>query len=122
MSLSKLCALIMQMDIFLGSYLCEHGTIHQSSCADTPSQNGVVERKNRHLLEIAHALSFQIHVSKTFWTDAIFTACFFINRMYFSVLNGEIPYSVFFLLRICFLLLLRYLVVSVLFATSSSSY
>ena len=50
----------------LGSYLCEHGIIHQSSCADTPSQNGVAERKNRHLLETARALLFQMHVSKFF--------------------------------------------------------
>ena len=27
----------------LGSYLCEHGIIHQSSCVDSPSQNGVAE-------------------------------------------------------------------------------
>ncbi|XP_031744711.1 uncharacterized protein LOC101207712 isoform X1 [Cucumis sativus] len=78
----------------LGSYLCENGIIHQSSCADTPSQNGVAERKNRHLLETARALSFQMHVSKIFWVDAVSTACFLINRMPSSVLNGEIPYRV----------------------------
>lgn len=80
----------------LGSYLCENGIIHQSSCADTPSQNGVAERKNRHLLETARALSFQMHVSKIFWVDAVSTACFLINRMPSSVLNGEIPYRVLF--------------------------
>ncbi|KAL0539985.1 hypothetical protein IC582_024207 [Cucumis melo] len=78
----------------LGSYLCEHGIIHQSSCADTPSQNGVAERKNMHLLEIACALSFQMHVPKTFWADAVSTTCFLINRMPSSILNGEIPYLV----------------------------
>ena len=80
----------------LGSYLCEHDIIHQSSCADTSSQNGVAEWKNRHLLETACALSFQMYVPKIFWVDVVSTTCFFINRMSSSVLNGETPYRVLF--------------------------
>ena len=63
---------------------------------DTPSQNGVVERKNRHLPETARALLFQMKVPKQFWADAISTACFFINRMPSTVLNDQIPYSILF--------------------------
>lgn len=33
------------------TYMTKNGMLHQSSCADTPSQNGVAERKNRHQLE-----------------------------------------------------------------------
>ena len=36
---------------------------------DTPSQNGVAETKNRHLLEVARALLLQMHVPKHFWAD-----------------------------------------------------
>ena len=36
----------------LGAYLLEQGIIHQSSCIGTPQQNEIVERKNRHLLEV----------------------------------------------------------------------
>lgn len=46
----------------LGSYLQSHEIIHQISCDDTPQQNGVSERKNRHLLEVARALLFTYNV------------------------------------------------------------
>ncbi|RVW80446.1 Retrovirus-related Pol polyprotein from transposon RE1 [Vitis vinifera] len=35
----------------LQKYLEGHGIIHQTTCSNTPQQNGVAERKNRHLLE-----------------------------------------------------------------------
>ncbi len=57
---------------------------------------GLLKGKNRHLLEVAWALLFQMKVPKQFWADAVFTACFLINRMPSSVLNGDIPYTILF--------------------------
>jgi len=42
----------------LGDFLETNGIMHQSSCTDTPQQNGVAERKNRHLLDVARSLLF----------------------------------------------------------------
>ncbi|GAA0163315.1 transmembrane signal receptor [Lithospermum erythrorhizon] len=56
-------------------------------CVDTPSRNGIAQRKIRYLLETARALLLQQHVSKTFWADAVSTACFLINRMPSSILH-----------------------------------
>ena len=53
------------------SFMLQNDILHQTSCVDTPSQNGVVERKNRHLLETARALLFQMHVPKHFWADGL---------------------------------------------------
>ena len=65
----------------LGPYLSKNGIIHISSCIDTPQQNGVAERKNRHLLEVARAIMFTNNVPKHFWGEAILTATYLINRM-----------------------------------------
>ena len=40
----------------------EKGIIHQTSCTDTPQQNGRVERKNRHVLNVVKALRFLAHL------------------------------------------------------------
>lgn len=78
-------------NFILGTYLQSNGIVHQSSCVDTPQQNGVVERKNRHILEVARALLFQTHVPKQFWGEAVLTATFLINRMPSRVLNYHSP-------------------------------
>ena len=59
------------------SFLETKGVIHQTSCVHTPLQNGVVERKHRHLLNVARSLMFQFGLSLRFWGDAILTSVFF---------------------------------------------
>ena len=48
----------------------------------------------RHLLEVTHALKFHMRVPKSYWNDAILTACHLINSMPSTVLGGQIPYTV----------------------------
>ena len=42
----------------LSQWFQKEGIIHESSCITTPQQNGVAERKSRHLLECTRALLF----------------------------------------------------------------
>ena len=78
------------------SFMSQHGILHQSSCAHTPQQNGVVERKKRHLIETARTLLLHYHVPFRFWGDAVLIACYLINRMPSSVLHAQIPHSLLF--------------------------
>ena len=75
----------------LGNFLTEKGILHQSTCPDTPEQNGVAERKNRHLLETARAMMFYMQIPKYLWGDAILTASYLINRMPTKILNYITP-------------------------------
>ncbi|MFS7957032.1 putative RNA-directed DNA polymerase [Helianthus anomalus] len=44
----------------------ENGILLETTCPHTPQQNGVVERKHRHLLEVARALRFEANLPKRF--------------------------------------------------------
>ena len=76
--------------------MSSYGIFHQSSCAYTPQQNGVVERKNRHLVETARTHLLHHKVPQRFWGDVILAACYLINRMPSSILHDQIPHSILF--------------------------
>jgi hypothetical protein len=70
------------------------GIIYQTTCVNTPEQNGVSERKNRHLLEVTRALLFQNNVPKVFWSDAILSATYLINKLSSIKLNNKSPLEI----------------------------
>ena len=76
------------------SFMSSNGILHQSSCAYTPQHNGVVERKNCHLVETARTLLLHHKVPQRFWGDAILAVCYLINRMPSSVLYYQISHSI----------------------------
>jgi transposase InsO family protein len=63
-------------------FLEEEGIKHEFSSPYTPQQNGVVERMNRTLLDIARTMLDQYKTPDQFWVKAINTACYSINRLY----------------------------------------
>ncbi|RVW56043.1 Retrovirus-related Pol polyprotein from transposon TNT 1-94 [Vitis vinifera] len=80
-----------QPQMTVGEFLAQEGIVHLSSCVDTPQQNGIAERKNRHLLEVARSLMFSMNVPKLFWGQAVLTAAYLINRMSSRVLKFQTP-------------------------------
>ena len=77
----------------LREYFQDKGIIHQTSCVYTPQQNGRVERKHRHILNVARALLFQANMPTKFWGEAISTATHLINMTPSKVLDGSSPYE-----------------------------
>ena len=55
-------------------FYLKNGVLHQRTCAETPQQNGVAERKHSHLLETARSLYFQSNLPEKFW-GGMFVVC-----------------------------------------------
>ncbi|KAG8478853.1 hypothetical protein CXB51_028662 [Gossypium anomalum] len=62
------------------SFCKEHGIIHQLTTAYTPQQNGVAERKNRTILDMARSMVKGKHLPRTFWAEAVQCAVYLLNR------------------------------------------
>ena len=49
-------------------------------CRHTPQQNGVAERKNRNILEVAKAMLNEKHMPMSYWAETTHTTVYLMNR------------------------------------------
>ncbi|KAH9698504.1 Integrase catalytic domain-containing protein [Citrus sinensis] len=69
------------------------GIEHQFSSPRTPQQNGVVERKNRSIQEMARTMLNENALPKYFWAEAVNTACYVLNRVLIRPNLNKTPYE-----------------------------
>ncbi|BBH09514.1 hypothetical protein Prudu_022027 [Prunus dulcis] len=75
------------------SFLDSKGIIHQLSCPSTPQQNGLAERKNRHVIETALTLLVPANLPGQFWYHAVAHAAYLINFMPSIALGNQSPFQ-----------------------------
>ncbi|GJZ32350.1 retrovirus-related pol polyprotein from transposon TNT 1-94 [Tanacetum coccineum] len=69
------------------------GIMQQFSTARTPQQNGVVERRNRTLVEAARTMLIFSRLLEFLWAKAVATACFTQNRSIIHTRHNKTPYE-----------------------------
>nr|GEU94677.1 putative ribonuclease H-like domain-containing protein [Tanacetum cinerariifolium] len=69
------------------------GIKREYSNARTPQQNGVAERKNRTLIEDVRTMLADSFLPTTFWTEAVNTACYVLNRVLVTKPQNNTPYD-----------------------------
>ncbi|KAG9453440.1 hypothetical protein H6P81_006344 [Aristolochia fimbriata] len=75
-------------------FCASEGIAHEFSATKTPQQNGIVERKNRTLQEMARVMLNSKNIAHRFWAKAFNTACHIINRVYIRPHTRITPYEV----------------------------
>ncbi|KAK8921022.1 hypothetical protein KSP39_PZI020059 [Platanthera zijinensis] len=76
---------------------CQDAGIHRELTAPgSPQQNGVVERRNRTIMEMARSMVIQKALPKAFWAEAATTAVYLLNRVPTKALQQTTPYEALF--------------------------
>ncbi|KZV26181.1 hypothetical protein F511_06348 [Dorcoceras hygrometricum] len=76
----------------LTAYCQSNGILHRFSCPYTSKQNGVVERKHRHVVDTGLSLLAHASLPFEFWEDAFFSAVYLINRLPSPSLGAKSPF------------------------------
>nr|GFB41813.1 hypothetical protein [Tanacetum cinerariifolium] len=77
----------------LAKFFDEVGITQQFSATRTPQQNGIVERRNRTLVEAARTMLTFGNLPSFLWAEAIATACFTQNRSIIHKRFDKTPYE-----------------------------
>ena len=75
------------------SFCIRSGISHEFPAPITPQQNGVVERKNRVIQEMARAMLHNMDMARNLLGEAVNTACHTLNRVYFRPNTKKISYE-----------------------------
>ncbi|GKE76226.1 retrovirus-related pol polyprotein from transposon TNT 1-94, partial [Tanacetum coccineum] len=71
----------------------KNGISHDTFVARSPQQNGVVERRNRTLIEAARTMLIYAKAPLFLWAEAVATACYTQNRSIVRLRHGKTPYE-----------------------------
>ena len=74
-------------------FCIENGISHTFSSPRTPQQNGVVERKNRTLVEMDRTMLHEYNLPLYFWAEAVNTSCYISNRVFKRPILNKTSYG-----------------------------
>nr|GEX75475.1 hypothetical protein [Tanacetum cinerariifolium] len=77
----------------LREYYEKFGISHETSVAQSPHQNGVIDRRNRTLIEAARTMLIYAKAPLFLWAEAVATSCYTQNHSIIRLRHGKTPYE-----------------------------
>ena len=75
--------------------LCaEYGVDHEVTSPNTPQYNGIVERRNKTILDMARCMLKQKYLLKYLWGEAVSTVVYILNRCLIRKFKNKVPEEV----------------------------
>lgn len=75
------------------AYCKETGLNHHYTAPYSPQQNGVVERRNRTVMEMVRSIMKSMDVPDVLWGEAVNHSVYVLNRIATKALNSKTPYE-----------------------------
>jgi hypothetical protein len=74
----------------------KHGIKREYTIPRTPQQNGVVERQNRSVQQMARSMMNERNIPQTYWVEAIHTVVHILNKSHLRPHSDKTPYELWF--------------------------
>lgn len=74
-------------------YCKDEGIWKQLTASYSPQQNGIVERENPTIVEMATSMMNEKRLPKRFWAEAVFTAVYILNRSPTKFVKNKTPFE-----------------------------
>ena len=71
----------------------KHGIKREYTIPRLPQQNGVVERQNRSVQQMARSMMNERNIAQTYWEEAIHTIVHILNKSHLKPHNDKTPYE-----------------------------
>jgi hypothetical protein len=84
------------MSRYFKEFCDEHGIKREYTIPRTPQQNGVVERQNRTVQEMARSMMNEKNIGQTYWVEAIHTVVHVLNKAHLRPQSDKTPYELWF--------------------------
>ncbi|GJV45902.1 retrovirus-related pol polyprotein from transposon TNT 1-94 [Tanacetum coccineum] len=82
-------------EVQFGAYFDAQCITHNFLAPRTPQSNGVVKRKNRTLQEMSRTMLNKQSIPQKFWSNAVDTSTYILNRILIRPIQGKTPYEIF---------------------------
>lgn len=80
----------------MSNFYASEGIMIETSSFKIPQQNGIVERKHRHIHEIARCLMFKVILPTKFWRECVLKTTYIIIRLPSKVSDHKTPFKILF--------------------------